>query len=377
MSDLLVFLIQLQSVFDAHAWLAQILIVVIFTAISLIAWFVFRKKNRNSRDYHKYLWRLFWQISSPVILWSIFILSSTQLLRIVANEFMPSLSGIIGDIRLFAVIWVMVRGIFKYLNSVEKVQIMHGKDSTTVSAITKLSKFSVLLLFSLIIADYFGVSFSGLLAFGGTGAIIIGLAGKDILSNFFSGLMIYIDRPFNVGDWVSSPDRNIEGTVQSIGWRLTKIFTFDNRPLYVPNSVFSNISVENPGRMTNRRITATIGLRYEDAEKMDDVVNAVRSYLQQHDAIDQTQDLLVSFNEFGASSLNFSIYCFTKTSDWAEWLAIQQQIFLRIIALIKEQGAALAYPGETVFLQSVPLNRPGNAGSGSSNGGVSSVTLKS
>ncbi|MDA1382236.1 mechanosensitive ion channel family protein [Plesiomonas shigelloides subsp. oncorhynchi] len=267
MSDLLVFLIQLQSVFDAHAWLAQILIVVIFTAISLIAWFVFRKKNRNSRDYHKYLWRLFWQISSPVILWSIFILSSTQLLRIVANEFMPSLSGIIGDIRLFAVIWVMVRGIFKYLNSVEKVQIMHGKDSTTVSAITKLSKFSVLLLFSLIIADYFGVSFSGLLAFGGTGAIIIGLAGKDILSNFFSGLMIYIDRPFNVGDWVSSPDRNIEGTVQSIGWRLTKIFTFDNRPLYVPNSVFSNISVENPGRMTNRRITATIGLRYEDAEK--------------------------------------------------------------------------------------------------------------
>ena len=114
MSDLLVFLIQLQSVFDAHTWLAQILIVVIFTAISLIAWFVFRKKNRNSRDYHKYLWRLFWQISSPVIVWSIFILSSTQLLRIVANEFMPSLSGIISDIRLFAVIWVMIRGIFKY-----------------------------------------------------------------------------------------------------------------------------------------------------------------------------------------------------------------------------------------------------------------------
>lgn len=365
MSDLLVFLIQLQSLFESHAWLAQILIVIIFTVMSLIAWFVFRKKNRKRRDYHKYLWRLFWQISSPVILWSIFILSSTQLLRIVTTEFMPSLTGIIGDIRLFAIIWVMVRGIFKYLNSVEKVQIMHGKDSTTVSAITKLSKFSILLLFSLIIADYFGVSFSGLLAFGGTGAIIIGLAGKDILANFFSGLMIYIDRPFNVGDWVSSPDRNIEGTVQSIGWRLTKICTFDNRPLYVPNSVFSNISVENPGRMTNRRITATIGLRYDDAEKMEAIVDAVRNYLQQNEDIDQTQDLLVSFNAFGTSSLNFSIYCFTKTSDWAEWLAIQQRVFLHIIAMIKEHGAALAYPSETVFLQSMPLNRLTTSGTSS------------
>ncbi|MGL5147279.1 MAG: mechanosensitive ion channel family protein, partial [Plesiomonas shigelloides] len=106
--------------------------------------------------------------------------------------------------------------------------------------------------------------------------------------------------------------------------------------------------------MTNRRITATIGLRYEDADRMDAIVNTVREYLQQHPDIDQTQDLLVSFNQFGPSSLNFSIYCFTKTRDWAKWLAIQQEVFLHIIALIKDQGAALAYPGERVFLQSEP-----------------------
>lgn len=90
----------------------------------------------------------------------------------------------------------------------------------------------------LLFGEHFGMSLSGLMAFGGIGGIAIGMAGKDILSNFFSGLMLYFDRPFNIGDWVSSPDRNIEGTVVEIGWRITKIITFDHRPLYIPNSVF-------------------------------------------------------------------------------------------------------------------------------------------
>lgn len=94
--------------------------------------------------------------------------------------------------------------------------------------------------------------------------------------------MLYFDRPFSIGDWIRSPDRNIEGTVAEIGWRITKITTFDNRPLYVPNSLFSSISVENPGRMTNRRITTTIGLRYEDAAKVGVIVEAVREMLKNH-----------------------------------------------------------------------------------------------
>ncbi|EPX8607809.1 low conductance mechanosensitive channel YnaI, partial [Shigella sonnei] len=106
-----------------------------------------------------------------------------------------------------------------------------------------------------------------------------------------------------------SPDRNIEGTVAEIGWRITKITTFDNRPLYIPNSLFSSISVENPGRMTNRRITTTIGLRYEDAAKVGVIVEAVREMLKNHPAIDQRQTLLVYFNQFADSSLNIMVYC--------------------------------------------------------------------
>ncbi len=92
--------------------------------------------------------------------------------------------------------------------------------------------------------------------------------------------MIYFDRPFKVGDWIRSPDRQIEGTVERIGWRMTSIRTFDKRPLYVPNSVFSNIVVENPSRMLNRRIFETIGLRYDDADKVPVIIDEVREMLK-------------------------------------------------------------------------------------------------
>ncbi|MCV5132469.1 mechanosensitive ion channel family protein, partial [Escherichia coli] len=91
--------------------------------------------------------------------------------------------------------------------------------------------------------------------------------------------------------------------------RLTKVITFENRPMYIPNSLFSDISLENPGRMTNRRIKTTIGLRYEDSKKISLIVEDIRNYLMHEESIDQRQTLLVYFNEFGDSSLNIMVYC--------------------------------------------------------------------
>ena len=89
-----------------------------------------------------------------------------------------------------------------------------------------------------------GLSISGLMAFGGMGGIAVGFAAKDILANFFGGLFIYTDRPFSVGDWIRSPDRDIEGTVEKIGWRVTRIRTFDKRPLYIPKEPSGPAAVE-------------------------------------------------------------------------------------------------------------------------------------
>ena len=164
------------------------------------------------------------------------------------------------------------------------------------------------------------------------------------------GLMVYWDRPFAVGDWIRSPDRNIEGTVEKIGWRLTRIRTFDKRPLYVPNAVFSTISVENPSRMSNRRIYVTIGLRYDDATRIATILPDIEKMLREHTAIDATLTLMVNLYQFGPSSLNFFIYTFTKTTNWVKFQAIQQDVFLKAIDIITAHGAECAFPTTTLHV---------------------------
>ncbi|MFQ5717824.1 MAG: mechanosensitive ion channel family protein, partial [Nitrospinales bacterium] len=191
---------------------------------------------------------------------------------------------------------------------------------------------------------------SGVLAFGGIGGIAVGFAAKDLLANFFGGLMIYLDRPFAVGDWIRSPDREIEGTVEHIGWRITRIRTFDKRPLYVPNLVFSSIAVENPQRMQNRRIYETIGIRYQDAPKMDAIVHRVKEMLLNHPEIDSNKTLIVNFNSFAPSSLDFFVYTFTKTTDWVYFHEVKQDVLLKILKIVEGEGAETAFPTSTIHL---------------------------
>jgi MscS family membrane protein len=229
------------------------------------------------------------------------------------------------------------------------------RDETTVQAIAKVARLFFIVIGVLTVMQAFGLSLSGLLTFGGVGGLIVGLAAKDLLSNFFGGLMIYFDRPFKVGDWIRSPDRQIEGTVERIGWRMTSIRTFDKRPLYVPNSVFSNIVVENPSRMLNRRIFETIGLRYDDADKVPAIINDVREMLKNHKDIDTRQTLIVNFDAFGASSLNFFIYTFTKTVNWVRYHEVKQDVLLQVMAIIKQHEADIAFPTQTLKLDPIQM----------------------
>ncbi len=258
------------------------------------------------------------------------------------------LNSIINNASVAAIVILIIWQIFLLVNLSERIQIAKGNDLTSVRMMSRIIKTAIVCVFIIIFGEKLGFSVSGLLAFGGLGGIIIGMASKDILSNFLSGIMLFYNRQFNIGDWISSPDREIQGTVKEIGWRITKIQTFDNRPLYVPNSLFSSISVENPGRMTNRRIKTSVGIRRQDADKLRAIVDTIRTLIEHNEQIDQTQTILVYFDGFGDSSLNILVYCFTKTTKWAEWLAIQQDIYLDIIDIIHTHGAELAYHTQTL-----------------------------
>ena len=138
--------------------------------------------------------------------------------------------------------------------------------------------------------------------------------------------------------------------MEHIGWRLTRIRTFDKRPIYIPNGIFSTIAVVNPSRMTRRRIYETIGIRYDDVTKLPVILDKVRQMLVDHEAIDDSQTLMVNFNSFGPSSLDFFIYTFTHTTVWTEFHTIKQDVLLKISDIIQAHGAEIAYPTSTLHL---------------------------
>ncbi|MFT7227774.1 MAG: MscS family membrane protein [Methylophilaceae bacterium] len=233
------------------------------------------------------------------------------------------------------------------------VQQRHRGDSidyTTVDALTKLGHLVVIVGAVLTLMQTFGFSVSGLLAAGGIGGIAIGFAAKDILANFFGGLTIYSDRPFEVGDWVRSPDKDIEGVVEKISWRYTQIKRFNENPIYVPNALFTTIVVENPSRMSNRRIKETIGIRYDDIHVMAAIVEDVKAMLKAHVDIDTAKTLIVNFNAFNASSIDFFIYTFSRTVIWEEFHDVKQDVLLKTADIIAQHGAEMAFPTQTLHI---------------------------
>ncbi len=289
-----------------------------------------------------------------VVIWSAGIALAADIIRSTTGAVLLEAAEPIRDTLIIAAIaWFFVR----FIKNAEKAFLTDEKtaektdlDPTTVDAISKLLRVSVFITAALVVLQTLGYSISGVLAFGGIGGIAVGFAAKDLLANFFGGLTIYLDRPFAVGDWVRSPDREIEGTVESIGWRLTRIRTFDKRPLYVPNSTFTTIAVENPSRMQNRRIYETVGIRYEDGPKMQAIVDKVKDMLTQHKEIDTSRTLIVNFNAFAPSSLDFFVYTYTKTTNWVRFHEIKQDVLLKIMQIIENEGAEIAFPTSTLHL---------------------------
>ena len=267
----------------------------------------------------------------------------------------PASVDLISAIREIGIVFILVWFLTRFIREIEKNLMKSGfmkrykMDQTTMRAITQFLRLAVFITAALILLQTFGIPISGLLAFGGIGGLAVGFAAKDLLANFFGGLMIFLDRPFRIGDWIRSPDKEVEGTVEHIGWRLTRIRTFDKRPLFVPNALFSTISLENPSRMENRRIKTTIGIRYEDSKKVAIILKDIEDMLKNHLAIDTKKVCFVNLVNFGAYSLEFLVYAFTKTTNRVQFQSVQQDVFLKILEIIHSHGADCAYPTTTLY----------------------------
>lgn len=293
----------------------------------------------------------------PVLIW---LTGISFALHLVHRQTGEQLLEYLGPARNIGVVictaWFLFKLIRELANNVVAAGSRTGNevDRSTVDALSKISRIVVVVVTVLAVMQTLGFSISGLLAFGGMGGIAVGFAAKDLLANFFGGLMIHLDRPFNVGELVRSADKLFEGRVEHIGWRQTRIRSLDMTLIYVPNALFTSNVLENPSRMSHRRIRETIGLRYDDLGKIPRIVEEVETMLKNHPDVDSSRETIVAFDQFADSSLNLILQVFCKTTKLVPFHTIKQDILLKVADIIASHGAEIAFPTRTLYLNQTP-----------------------
>ncbi len=248
-------------------------------------------------------------------------------------------------------VWLLLRWKKEVQNALVARQHQKKIDSSMIHMMNRLATISILVIGFLIGFQLVGLNITPLLAFGGIGAAAVAFAGKDVIGNFFGGFMLYVTRPFTVGDLILLPDRNIEGTVEEIGWYQTSIRDKEKRPLYLPNAIFSNQLVINCSRMSHRRIADRISISYEDVSKIESIVNGIKECISSHPSIDTNLPVLVFFNDFNEYSLDIFIEAFTLATRMDAFLGVKQEILLNIQKIIADNGATIPFPTTTLNMK--------------------------
>lgn len=228
-------------------------------------------------------------------------------------------------------------------------------DDQLVPIVRKGLKVFLVIIGIVMVIENLGGDVTSLVAGVGLGGAALALASKDTVANLFGSIVIFVDRPFQIGDWVEINE--VEGTVEEVGLRVTRVRTFANSLITVPNSMFTTESINNWSRMRKRRIKLTLGITYDaKADQMNEAVEAIRKVLREDDRIAQ-DFFLVNFTDFGPSSLDIFVYCFTTTTNWTEYLQVRQEVLLKFMTEVERLGLGFAFPTQTVHIEG--LDKPG------------------
>ncbi len=198
-----------------------------------------------------------------------------------------------------------------------------------------------------------GINVTALVASLGIGGLAFALAAKDTAANLFGSFSLLADKSIRIGEWIKVD--GVEGTVENIGMRTTKIRSFGKSLITVPNHIVANNPIENFSRRGVRRIKMNVGLTYGTSEaQMKKILEEIKYMLHNHESISQKETLLVNFNSFGDSALNIFIYTFTSTANWAKYLEIREDIHLKIMKIVEENHSSFAFPSQSLYVESLP-----------------------
>lgn len=305
------------------------------------------KKTNNTFDEE-----IFDSIQKPLSFLFIFIGANIALQFLdVPKEFKSFIVPLIKSGFAFIIFWTIYNILTPLTKVINKLTHKFGKELSDdiTNFLIKTLKFLVISIGFVAIMNVWGYNISGFLASLGLVGMALALAAKDTASNLFGSLVIFSDRPFKIGDWIMTPD--VEGIVEQIGIRSTKVRTFAQAIVTVPNAVLANSAILNWSRMGKRRIKMNIGLTYSTtATQMQNIVKDLRTMLENHNDIHQ-DTIFIYFTDFQDSSLGIFCYFFTKTINWGEYMRVREDVNLKIMHIVEQNGASFAFPSRSIYIE--------------------------
>ena len=227
-------------------------------------------------------------------------------------------------------------------------------DDQILPMLKSISFWGIWILGFLFVLQNLGYNIYTLLAGLSIGGIAVALAAQDTLKNFFGSIMIFLDRPFTVGDWIIT--NSIEGIVESVGLRATRIRTFANSLIYLPNALLMEQPIDNMGLRQFRRYKTFIGVEYSTTrEQINNFINKLRDFIKNHPNI-ITEKSAVYFYSFGDSALNILFVVFIDAKDWNSEMEIREGINLFIMKTAEELGINFAFPSQSIYIEKLPNN---------------------
>jgi len=230
--------------------------------------------------------------------------------------------------------------------------------NTLIQSTSQLVKGLIFVLGVLSLLSHFGYPVTSMLAGLGVGGIAVALAAKTTLENLLGAFLIRLDQPFKIGDLVQVGE--LRGHVEHIGFRSTRIRTFDRTVVSLPNGSLADQRVENHATKDRFRLFLVLGLVYEtSASQMKAVLSGIEATLKSHPKIWQKNSVAVWFREMAASSLDVEVVAYFSVKNSQEFNAIRQEVLLKLMEIVENAGSGIAFPSSTIYL--APPAKPSSA----------------
>ena len=290
----------------------------------------------------------------PVVLGVFFATQHLQLVGIYAEIADNAVRSLIA----FAIFWGFVRVLRPISHLMTRLEKVFTPE--LVEWLIKAIRIAVMLIGAATILQIWGIQVAPIIAGAGLFGVAVALGAQDLFKNLIAGMLILGEKRFRKGDWIRV-EGVVEGTVENIGFRSTIIRRFDKAPVMVPNTNLSDTAVTNFSGMTHRRIYWKIGVEYRTTvDQLRQIRDEMEHYIVESPEFASPKDVstFVRIDRFSDSSIDIMLYCFTKTTNWGEWLEIKEQLAFRIKQIVEGAGSGFAFPSQSLYIEAIPSERP-------------------